>query len=80
MWQVYLAMEGREADASLKASSLVDSFSARFRSLSYTLHPPNIPGEHPSKGSNVAWAVRKLSERYDMTIRKDVIVTIADCE
>ncbi|KAL2212071.1 hypothetical protein CC79DRAFT_1364355 [Sarocladium strictum] len=79
-YDVYLAMEGREADASSKASSLVDSFSARFRSLSYTLHPPDIPGEHPSKGSNVAWAVRKLSERYDVSIRKYVIVTIADSD
>lgn len=73
-------MEGRETDAQSKASGLIQEFSGRFLEMSFTLHPPNIPNEHPSKGSNVAWAARKLSERYPFQARHNVIVTIADCE
>jgi hypothetical protein len=59
---------------------LIREFPTEFRSMTCTLHPPNRPNEHPSKGSNVAWAVRKLSARYPFPTRSDVIVTIADCK
>lgn len=76
--QVYLAMESRENNVELKAMGLVQEFIKKFRSVDFTIHPANIPGESPGKGSNMAWAVRKLSEKYNMEARKDVIVTGID--
>lgn len=76
--QVYLAMESRENNVELKAMGLVQEFIKKFRSVDFTIHPSNIPGESPGKGSNMAWAVRKLSEKYSMEARKDVIVTGID--
>jgi hypothetical protein len=71
-------MEQREHNVEIKAMSLVAEFVKKFRSIDFTLHPSDIPGEAPGKGSNVAWAARKLSEKYSMTARKDVIVTGID--
>ena len=71
-------MEQREADADSKALRLIDEFSAKFRNITYTVHPSDIPGESAGKGSNVAWVARKLSERYPIEQRKNVVVTGID--
>lgn len=71
-------MEQREHGADLKAMNLIQEFVKKFRYIDYTLHPSDIPGEAPGKGSNCAWAARKLSERYSLTERKDVIITGID--
>lgn len=71
-------MEEREQNADVKALGFINEFSKRFRSIEFTLHPPNIAGELAGKGSNMAWAARKLSERYSIGQRKDVIVTGID--
>ena len=71
-------MEEREAHAHSKALQLVDDFSSKFRFIGYTLHPGDIPGESAGKGSNVAWAARKLSERYPIEKRKNIVVTGID--
>lgn len=71
-------MEIRENNVELKAMGLVQEFIKKFRSLDFTVHPANIPGESAGKGSNMAWAVRQLSERYSMDIRRDVIITGID--
>ncbi len=76
--QVYLAMEQRENNVELKALSLVSEFAKKFRAIDFTIHPSDIPGECPGKGSNVDWAARKLSEKYSMGCRKDVIITGID--
>lgn len=76
--QVYLAMEIRENNVELKAMGLVQEYLKKFRSMDFTIHPANIPGESAGKGSNMAWAVRKLSEKYSMEVRKDVIITGID--
>lgn len=73
-------MEQREANVEVKALSLISEFAKKFRSIDFTLHPSDIPGESAGKGSNVAWAARKLSEKYSMTVRKDVIITGIDGE
>lgn len=73
-------MEQREPNVEVKAMSLISEFAKKFRSIDFTLHPSDIPGESAGKGSNVAWAARKLSEKYAMAIRKDVIVTGIDGE
>ncbi|KAK9421950.1 putative Glycosyl transferase family group 2-domain-containing protein [Seiridium unicorne] len=78
--QVYLGMEQREHNAELKAMNLIQEFVKKFRSIDFTLHPSDIPNEAPGKGSNMAWAARKLSERYPMSQRKDVIITGIDAD
>ncbi|KUI67300.1 hypothetical protein VM1G_02717 [Cytospora mali] len=79
-YDVYLAMESRENNVELKAMGLVQEFIKKFRSIDFTIHPSDIPGESAGKGSNMAWAVRKLSEKYTMEGRKDVIVTGIDAD
>lgn len=79
-YDIYLAMEQREHNGELKAMNLIQEFVKKFRSIDFTLHPSDIPGESPGKGSNLAWAARKLSERYPSQIRKDVIVTGIDAD
>jgi hypothetical protein len=76
--KVYLGMELREAGGESKALSLIQHFIKKFRSIDYTLHPGDIPGEAAGKGSNLAWAARKLSSKYTMSARKNVIVTGID--
>ncbi|KAH6608749.1 hypothetical protein Trco_002095 [Trichoderma cornu-damae] len=79
-YDVYLGMELREAGGESKALSLIQQFVKRFRSIDYTLHPADIPGEAAGKGSNLAWAARKLSSKYTMPARKNVIVTGIDAD
>ena len=71
-------METREQGAEVKALGLVSVYRKRFRFIHFTMHPSDIPGEAPGKGSNSAWAARKLSERYSMDERRDVIITGID--
>ncbi|GJN73168.1 hypothetical protein PLICBS_007244 [Purpureocillium lilacinum] len=79
-YDIYLGMEHRETNAESKALGLIEEFSKRFRSIDYTLHPADIPGEAAGKGSNVGWAARKLSAKYPMAARRDVIVTGIDAD
>mgnify|MGYP001562662427 CR=1 FL=1 len=76
--QVYLAMEAREVGAEVKALGLVSEYIKKFRFIHFTMHPSDIPGEAPGKGSNSAWAALKLSERYSVDERRDVIITGID--
>ncbi|KAF5248508.1 hypothetical protein FANTH_5909 [Fusarium anthophilum] len=79
-YDVYLGMEHRESSAETKALGLIQEFAKKFRFLDFTLHPSDIPGEAAGKGSNLAWAARKLSERYSATVRKNVIITGIDAD
>ncbi|KAL7925026.1 glycosyl transferase family group 2 domain-containing protein [Trichoderma austrokoningii] len=79
-YDIYLGMELRETGGEAKALSLVQRYLKKFRSIDYTLHPGDIPGEAAGKGSNVAWAARKLSSNYTISIRKNVIVTGIDAD
>lgn len=71
-------MEQRETNAEMKALALINEFVKKFRSIDFTIHPSDIPGESAGKGSNVAWAARKLSEKYSLVSRKNVIITGID--
>lgn len=71
-------MEQREVEGEAKALTLVQKYVKKFRSIDYAMHPGDIPGEAAGKGSNMAWAARKLSAKYSMTVRKDVIITGID--
>lgn len=73
-------MEQREANAETKALGLIQEFAKKFRSIDFTLHPLDIPGEAAGKGSNIGWAARKLSEKYSMGVRRNVIITGIDGE
>ncbi|KYK55560.1 hypothetical protein DCS_07523 [Drechmeria coniospora] len=76
--QIYLGMEQRELHVESKARRLIQEFEKKFRAIDYTLHPADIPGEAAGKGSNLGWAARKLSAKYSMAARKNVIVTGID--
>lgn len=71
-------MEHRESSAETKALGLIQEFAKKFRFLDFTLHPSEMPGEAAGKGSNLAWAARKLSEKYSVAVRKNVIITGID--
>lgn len=71
-------MESREANCELKATSLIQEFLKKFRNITYTVHPSDIPNEAAGKGSNVAWAARMASQNYAFADRKDVIFTGID--
>lgn len=71
-------MEARETEAESKALRLVQEFVKKFRSINFSVHPADIPGESAGKGSNLAWAARKLSVKYSMGMRQNVIVTGID--
>jgi hypothetical protein len=73
-------MEVRESGCDLKAMRLISEFLKKFRSIDFTLHPGDIPNEAPGKSSNIAWAARSASERYQVNIREDVIITVIDGE
>ncbi|EAQ93648.1 hypothetical protein CHGG_01883 [Chaetomium globosum CBS 148.51] len=79
-YDVYLAMEQREHNAEAKAIRFTNEFAKKFRSIDFAIHPSDIPGELAGKGSNMAWAARKLSEKYNLGQRKDVIVTGIDAD
>lgn len=73
-------MEQREAKGESKALTLIQEYGKKFRRMDYTLHPSGIPGEAAGKGSNMAWAARKLSEKYSMKTRNNVVITSMDCK
>ena len=73
-------MEQREEKAESKALDLIQRFVKKFKAIDFTIHPPDIPGEAAGKGSNMAWAAKKLSEKYLASNRKNVVVTGIDCK
>ncbi|EGY21734.1 hypothetical protein VD0002_g6205 [Verticillium dahliae] len=79
-YDIYLGMESREANCELKATSLIQEFLKKFRNITYTVHPSDIPNEAAGKGSNVAWAARMASQNYAFADRKDVIFTGIDAD
>ncbi|KAF4122415.1 hypothetical protein GMORB2_7407 [Geosmithia morbida] len=79
-YDIYLGMEQREQDGEAKALRLMQEFAKQFRSIDYTNHPGDIPGEAAGKGSNMGWAARKLSAKYPAENRKNVIVTGIDAD
>ncbi len=63
---VVLAVEGRAGEEALARARIIEKeFGHRFKDFLITVHPDNIPGEIKGKGSNQAWAAKK--------IRKEII-------
>jgi cellulose synthase/poly-beta-1,6-N-acetylglucosamine synthase-like glycosyltransferase len=59
---VVLGMEEREPGARDKAEALLAMYKGSFYRLMATIHPSNLPGEIPGKGTNETWAVRRARE------------------
>ena len=74
-------MEEREAGASAKAQSLIDSYRSKgaFCDITFSLHPGNIIGESAGKSSNVNWASRHMYRRRNVSILR-AIYTIMDAD
>ncbi|RDL30425.1 uncharacterized protein BP5553_10303 [Venustampulla echinocandica] len=60
VYDVYLAMETREQGAEVKALGLISKYMKETALHTFHNAPSDIPGEAPGKGSNSAWATRKL--------------------
>ncbi|KHN95330.1 uncharacterized protein MAM_06834 [Metarhizium album ARSEF 1941] len=79
-YDVHLGMEQREVEAESKALKLVSEFTYKFRSIDFSIHPADIPGEAAGKGSNLAWSARKVSVKYSLGMRWNVILTGIDAD
>lgn len=79
-YDIYLGMEQREVKGESKALELIQEFGRKFRRMDYTTHPGDIPGEAAGKGSNMAWAAKKLSEKYSTKTRNNVVITSMDAD
>jgi hypothetical protein len=74
-------MEHGESGAQTKAALLIQQFAQHFYRIDFTLHPYGIAGEAQGKSSNLCWAARHLSGKYEFSSRKrNVIVTVIDCK
>ena len=60
---IILATEERYADKGI-GSRVKDEYRTIFPNLLITVHPSNIYGEMPGKGSNESWAAKKAKEEF----------------
>lgn len=75
---VVLATEERAGDGAIDVAKKIEaSFSGKFGKFLKTLHPKNIEGEMPGKGSNISWAAREVKEKIidPESIPYDMILT-----
>lgn len=77
-YDIFLAMEERDANAQTSAATLISEYEHRFLDMQSTLHPAGIPGESAGKSSNVSWAVQEVMAKYNG--RGDVLVTVMDSD
>lgn len=74
-------MEQGEAGCEAKAAILIKKYTNQFRSVEFTTHPRDIPGEAQGKSSNLAWAARYINGKYsDEILKRNVIITVLDCK
>jgi Glycosyl transferase family group 2 len=72
-------MEAGESGAATKANILIAEFERSFRSIEYTMHPRDIPGEAQGKSSNLCWAARYINGKYsNEKSKQNIIVTVLD--
>ncbi len=79
---VVLATEERFPQGQEVAQKIEKEFGSYFFEFLYTVHPANLEGEMPGKGSNEAWAGKKAQELLDSLKidYKDVIVSVFDID
>lgn len=72
-------MEQGEAGCDAKAAILIKEYTHQFRSIEFTTHPCDIPGEAQGKSSNLSWAARYINRKYsDEILKRNVIITVLD--
>ena len=74
-------MEESEAQALVKAKTLLRMYSDHFWRITFTLHPQGIPGEIRGKSSNVNWAAKQAALPYINTPSEALfILTVMDAD
>lgn len=74
-------MEQGESGCEAKATVLINEYIKRFRSIEYTVHPRDIPGEAQGKSSNLCWAAKFINAKYaEEVLKRNIIVTVIDCK
>jgi hypothetical protein len=72
-------MELGEVGAEAKGAMLVKEFEDQFHTMDYTLHPRGIPREAQGKSSNICWAAKYISGRYQAAkMKRNVVITVID--
>ncbi|KAI9343145.1 glycosyl transferase family group 2-domain-containing protein [Obelidium mucronatum] len=66
-YKVCLAMEENEAGSEAKAVDIIAGYTGLFHTITYTVHPKDIPGEIRGKSSNTNWACTQLYYRLVAT-------------
>ncbi|KIW03718.1 uncharacterized protein PV09_05027 [Verruconis gallopava] len=80
-YEIYLAMEKKEAGSEAKAATLISAFEDEFAEIRATFHPSDIPGEIAGKSSNVSFAARQIFRDHQESADKlDVIITVIDSD
>jgi cellulose synthase/poly-beta-1,6-N-acetylglucosamine synthase-like glycosyltransferase len=77
-YSVVLAMEGSEAQAVVKAKTLVRMYQDHFALITFTIHPPGLDGEVRGKSSNVCWAVSEIDKKREFG--ENAVLTIMDSD
>lgn len=81
---IVLALEERAGKEIQKmAREIKNKFSKKFFRFLITLHPQKISGEIKGKGSNVAWALKKVKEEVVKPLKmkqKDILVSSFDID
>ncbi|KAI8609517.1 hypothetical protein BC830DRAFT_1173485 [Chytriomyces sp. MP71] len=79
-YKVCLAMEASEDGCGEKALELQARFASMFHTLTYSIHPKNLPGEMRGKSSNVSWAAKHMAERIPASDAHGHIITATDAD
>ncbi len=67
---IVLAAEERAGNSVLEiAEKIKNEFGDKFFQFLITIHPQNLTGEIPGKGSNIAWAGKKAKEKIIDTLK-----------
>ena len=78
-YRVCLAMEDREVGSGQKAIQLEMEYQEVFAGVHHSLHPVTS-GEAPGKSSNVNWAARFMSAKFDASEHARQVITIIDSD
>jgi len=81
---VVLALEARAGEAARRTGERIErEFGGTFYKLLTTVHPENLPGEIPGKGSNEAWAAARAREAVIDPLGmdyKNILVSVFDVD
>jgi cellulose synthase/poly-beta-1,6-N-acetylglucosamine synthase-like glycosyltransferase len=81
---VVLATEKRAGQVAQETAKRIEAeFGHQFGKFLATVHPENIPGEIPGKGSNETWAVRRAKEQMldrEQIPHNNVLVSVFDAD